>query len=161
MNILFQWLQRNISVVFISRISLISLILSVVALERTSTGVQKQKKWYIFKKIWSTRNSIFHAIILICLTCYVISNWEKCISMQFFSQFNGNNILFLVWIIDILLFFYEVEIKEGKLHKRKIEKSINQVQDKHTEQEIEQRVEAIDKAILELSRKTSGGGEEQ
>ena len=64
---------------------------------------------------------IFHAVVFFALTAYVITNWNECISMQFFSRFNGNNILFLVWIILILLIIYEVEGKGIKLRKRKQE----------------------------------------
>lgn len=36
--------------------------------------------------------------------------------MQFFTKFDGNNILFLVWIACILLFFYDIEAKGWKFH---------------------------------------------
>lgn len=42
---------------------------------------------------------ILYGIILFLLWLYIGLNWEKCISMQFFSQFDGNNILFLVGIV--------------------------------------------------------------
>lgn len=81
--------------------------------------------------------------------------------MRFFSQFDGNNILFLVWIADILLFFYDVEIKEGKLHRRSIEEAKKQVQDKDIERQIGQRVGEIDRVISEISTETNGGDEKQ
>ena len=119
MNIFFQWLQRNISVIAIA-ISLISLTLSIMGFVRSSTSTQKQKKWYKLKKLWS----------VLCLSCYVLLNWEECISMQFFSQFDGNNILFLVWIILILLIIYEVEgqgIKIAKHKKEEVQKNLGLV----------------------------------
>lgn len=67
-------------------------------------------------------HDFFHVVIFLALTLYVIKNWNSCISMQFFSSFDGNNILFLVWIILILLIIYEVEGKGIKLRKRKQEK---------------------------------------
>ena len=127
MNIFFQWLQRNISVIAIA-ISLISLTLSIMGFVRSSTSTQKQKKWYRLKKLWSVRYSVFHVIVFLCLSCYVLLNWEECISMQFFSQFDGNNILFLVWIILILLIIYEVEgqgIKIAKHKKEEVQKNLN------------------------------------
>lgn len=159
MNILFQWLNENIAVVAIV-ISLISLILSIVDLVRSSTSTQKQEKWYKLKKLWSVRHNILHIITFFCLTSYILPNWEKCISMQFFERFDGNNILFLVWLADIMLSFYDVEIKEGKFHRRNIEEARKQMQDKDVELEIEQRVEKIDRAISEISTKMNGGGEE-
>lgn len=160
MNILFQWLQKNISVIAII-ISLISLTLSVVGLARSSTSDQKQEKRYRLKKLWSMRYGVFHSIIFICLTDYVLRNWGKCISMQFFLQFNGDNILFLVWIADILLFFYDVEIKEGKLHRRNIEEAKKKLQDKDVELQIGQRVGEIDRAISEMSAELNGGDEKK
>ena len=43
----------------------------------------------------------------IALSAYVIFNWEECTEMQFFNSFDGNNVLFLVWV---LLFFYQYMI---------------------------------------------------
>lgn len=160
MNILFQWLQANINVIAIA-ISLISLALSIVGLVHSSTSNQKQEKRYRLKKLWSMRYGALHSIIFICLTGYVLLNWEKCISMQFFLQFNGDNILFLVWIADILLFFYDVEIKEGKLHRRNIEEAKKKLQDKDVELQIGQRVGEIDRAISEMSAELNGGDEKK
>ncbi|MDE7220529.1 MAG: hypothetical protein K2O45_13070 [Oscillospiraceae bacterium] len=160
MNILFQWLQRNINIIAIV-VSFISLSLSIVGLVHSSANIQKKEKWYRLKKLWSVRYGIFHAIIIFCLTCYVLLNWEKCISMQFFLQFNGDNILFLVWIADILLFFYDVEIKEGKLHRRNIEEAKKKLQDKDVELQIGQRVGEIDRAISEMSAELNGGDEKK
>ena len=75
MNILFQWLQRNISDIAIA-ISLISVTLSIMGFVRSSTSTQKQKKWHRLKKLWSVRYSVFHVIVFLCLSCYVLLNWE-------------------------------------------------------------------------------------
>lgn len=120
-------------------------------------------KWYqyVFHFVWVRIYTFLHLILLGILTKYVLENWETCISMRFFSQFDGNNILFLVWIADILLFFYDVEIKEGKLHRRSIEEAKKQVQDKDIERQIGQRVGEIDRVISEISTETNGGDEKQ
>lgn len=76
-----------------------------------------------------------------------------------FSQFDGNNILFLVWIADILLFFYDIEIKEGKLLKHKIEKAAKQINDESVALTLEQRAEKIDSMLSEMSAKMNGGEE--
>lgn len=122
MNILFRWLQGNISVIAIV-VSLISLTISIAGFIRSLTNTQVRENWHKLKKLWSVRHSVFHAITLFCLTLFVLFNWEKCISMQFFSQFDGNNILFLVWIVAIMSFFYDIEIKENKFHMRNIEEA--------------------------------------
>lgn len=120
-------------------------------------------KWYlrVVHFIWVRIYTVSYLILLGILTKYICENWEKCISMQFFSQFDGNNILFLVWIAGIMLFFYDVEIKESKFHMRKIEEAKNQVRDRSVELEIKQRVENVDRAISEISTETNGGGEDQ
>ena len=76
------------------------------------------KLWWLinFKNIFSIKN-IFWSI----LTIYVLSNWEKCISMEFFKSFNGNNILFIVWILMIIVNIYDIEIKGFKMSERKQE----------------------------------------
>lgn len=155
MNII-QWLQKNISVIAII-VSLISLVLSIGGIVRSSTIIQQQKKLYRLKKFWSLRYGVFHAIILFCLTLYILLNWERCISMQFFSQFNGDNILFLVWIADILLFFYDVEIKAGKVNKRNIEEANRQIKEKDYERQLEQREKDVDRTLLQISIETNGG----
>lgn len=120
MNILFQWIWGNISVIAII-ISLISLTLSIIGFVRPSTDSQKHEKMRRLKKFWSARYTVAHIVTVFCLTIYVLVNWEKCISMQFFERFDGNNILFLVWIILIFLIIYEVKGKGVKVAKRKQE----------------------------------------
>lgn len=74
------------------------------------------------------------------LTIYVFCNWEKCISMQFFSQFDGNNILFLVWILLVVLPFYDIEGKGIKVHRKemqKVEDTEKKIQSKDTEFQME------------------------
>lgn len=125
--------------------------------------MEKKPKWYqlVVHFLWVRIYAILYLVLLWRLTKYIFANWEKCISMQFFSQFDGNNILFLVWIAAIALFFYDIEIKEGKLHRRSIEEAKKQVQDKKNEHEIKQRVENVDRALSEISTEMNGGDEKQ
>lgn len=78
--------------------------------------------WYIRLRnyISKHRYMILYLVILACLTTYVVKNWTECTAMQFFSSFDGDNILFLVWIVLIILVFYDVEAKDTKLHVRKV-----------------------------------------
>lgn len=64
---------------------------------------------------------ILYFILIVILSTYIVINWDKCITMKFFEQFDGNNILFLVWIALIILFFYDIEAKDMKFHRKKIE----------------------------------------
>lgn len=83
-----------------------------------------QKRSRLFAK-WLLKHiyTIIHILVLAALSWYILSNWESCISMQFFSDFDGNNILFLAWIVLIFLLVYEVEGKGIKVAKRKQEES--------------------------------------
>lgn len=64
---------------------------------------------------------ILYIALLIILSGYIFINWEICVSMTFFEQFDGNNILFLVWIVLLILPFYDVEAKGWKFRKKGIE----------------------------------------
>ena len=71
---------------------------------------------------------------------YIVLNWEKCVSMQFFSQFDGNNILFLVGISLVILPFYEVEGKGFKIHRvgtKKLENDLNKVESEYQKSQIQ------------------------
>lgn len=85
-------------------------------------AIQKAVIW-IKEKLILSRRRIFHYAVLITLTWYVLSNWETCISMQFFSRFDGNNILFLVWIILIILVIYNIKIGDNSVFDRNMEEN--------------------------------------
>lgn len=142
-NILFQWMRGNLSIIAII-LSLISLTLSTIGFVYSSANAQKQQKWRRLKKFWSVRYRVFHAIVLFCLTIYILSNWEKCISMQFWSKFNGNNILFLVWIILIFLLIYEVEGKGVKFAQRKQEETQKSLSEVELRYQLDARLEQIE-----------------
>lgn len=74
-------------------------------------------------RTWIKSNlyEILYSLLIIGLWIYIIINWNKCISMKFFEQFDGNNILFLVGIVLIILFFYDVEAKDFKFKRKKYE----------------------------------------
>ena len=77
---------------------------------------------------------ILYIVMLAVLWIYIVINWEKCVSMQFFSQFDGNNILFLVGITLMILPFYEVEGKGFKIRRsgdKELEKDLNKVESEY------------------------------
>lgn len=57
-------------------------------------------------------NAVFYWGALIILTRYIILNWHICISMQFFQHFDGNNILFLCWLLMIFLKIFRIKVKD-------------------------------------------------
>lgn len=71
-------------------------------------------------KNWITSNiyNIYYIILLILLWGYIIMHWDLCITMQFFSHFDGNNILFIVGIILVVLPLYNIEGKGIKIGRK-------------------------------------------
>lgn len=64
---------------------------------------------------------ILYIVLLAILSSYILINWKICVTMTFFEQFDGNNILFLIWIVLLILPFYDVEAKGWKFRKKGIE----------------------------------------
>lgn len=87
------------------------------------TGKIKSKCKKLFIMIYDHFYNILYAVMLTALWIYLICNWEKCVSMQFFSQFDGNNILFIAGLVLTILPFYDIEAKDIKL-RRKSNKSM-------------------------------------
>lgn len=107
---------------------------------------------------------IFHIAVFVSLTIYVVENWKICVSMQFFSHFDGNNILFLVWILLILLIIYEVEGKGIKLRKHKQERdqeAIDKAQYIYAIDTISKKLEAQNDVNITHSHKTGGKKENE
>lgn len=69
--------------------------------------------------------------------------------MQFFSRFDGNNILFLVWIALIILFFYDVEAKGFKFNRKKSpEQKFQELETTHAQEKlIQDRITKIEQEL--------------
>ena len=104
-------------------------------LYRTKEGLKSIKR-FVLKYFYT----LMHIVVLVSLSIYIFSHWELCISMQFFSSFDGNNILFLSWIALIFLLLYRVEGKgikvdrriqedEDNLNKKRLEYKLNELQE--------------------------------
>lgn len=86
---------------------------------KTPETIPKISHWKRFREWFSQYlYNILYVAMLIAVWTYVIYNWEKCVSMQFFSQFDGNNILFLAGMIFTVLPLYEVEGKGVKIRRK-------------------------------------------
>ena len=172
---------QNIAHIAISKIdslnwaNRLSLILSLLATIIACRVAHKQNKQThsaeplkkinhckrFFRYISRYLYNILYVGILLMLWLYIILNWEKCISMRFFSQFNGNNILFLVGIVLVILPFYDIEGNGVKLHKKGIQAVKEQAQDARYEFQLEQREKGIDMAASKISEESNGGDEER
>lgn len=125
-NVVLNWLNNNLltAMVIIFVLSLVSLVLSIMALARFKASQQENQeivKPSFLGRLRLDRYEPLHLLILACLTAYVLINWNKCISMQLFDDFNGDNILFVVWITALFLLIYRVRIKDVEIFKRVFE----------------------------------------
>lgn len=122
-----------------------------------------KKTWYrrFINWIGVQIYTILYMVVLAILTRYIVCNWDKCISMQLFSQFDGNNILFLVWIALIILFFYDVEGKEFKVHRKGLNIAQKKIQE--ADSEYQQAVIADKMNVLKSqnTKKSKSGDKKQ
>ena len=89
-----EFIQWNCKCVSIAAIILSIISLSCVAISQLDV-IKSMNKVKSLRIIWKARFGIFHGVTFLLLTAYIILNWEKCISMKFFSNFDGNNVLFV------------------------------------------------------------------
>ena len=101
--------------------------------------------------------TILYILMLIVLWRYIIYNWDACISMQFFSQFDGNNILFIVGLVLTILPFYDIEGKGIKLHRvgsKGLESALQSADSKYTQKKLESEISEMKS---EVTAKSDGG----
>lgn len=120
MNVIFE----NIACVIVAFVVVIVVVRSLKrdTDKRNKAAITEEKYGVInanilkVKRIWNWwlrhNNAAFYWFALILLTKYVILNWNTCISMHFFQNFNGNNILFLCWILMIFLKIFRIKVKD-------------------------------------------------
>lgn len=111
--------------------------------------------WYkrLFKPIYKNKDTIFYWAVLIILSIYVIKNWNTCISMQFFSNFDGNNILFILWLVLIFLMLYDIEAKDIKLKQHRLKEDIDNANMLHD-------INALSEIINQSSQLNQNGEQE-
>lgn len=86
--------------------------------------------WTCLKSLGvSIRNRLvdyWYMLVFLATTIYVLSNFKVCIDLSFTEDFNGNNLIFLFWLV--LIIFPMFESFEGfgiSIKKRKQEKTEN------------------------------------
>ena len=84
--------------------------------------------WICLKSLGvSIRNRLvdyWYMLVFLATTIYVLSNFKVCIDLSFTENFNGNNLIFLFWLV--LIIFPMFESFEGfgiSIKKRKQEKT--------------------------------------
>ena len=84
--------------------------------------------WICLKSLGvSIRNRLvdyWYMLVFLATTIYVLANFKVCIDLSFTEDFNGNNLIFLFWLV--LIIFPMFESFEGfgiSIKKRKQEKT--------------------------------------
>lgn len=84
--------------------------------------------WTCLKSLGvSIRNRLvdyWYMLVFLATTIYVLANFKVCIDLSFTEDFNGNNLIFLFWLV--LIIFPMFESFEGfgiSIKKRKQEKA--------------------------------------
>lgn len=124
---------------------------------KTMNNIARRVRKWILIHIYN----ILYLALLSVLWGYIIINWEICISMQFFSRFDGNNILFLVGILLVILPFYELEGKGTRLRRtgtKAMEEDYRDADTRFLEDKIKNQ---MDKQNLQEETKSLGGERKQ
>lgn len=84
--------------------------------------------WICLKSLGvSIRNRLvdyWYMLVFLATTIYVLANFKVCIDLSFTEDFNGNNLIFLFWLV--LIIFPMFDSFEGfgiSIKKRKLEKA--------------------------------------
>ena len=84
--------------------------------------------WICLKSLCvSIRNRLvdyWYMLVFLATTIYVLANFKVCIDLSFTEDFNGNNLIFLFWLV--LIIFPMFDSFEGfgiSIKKRKLEKA--------------------------------------
>lgn len=113
----------------------------------------------LFKRLWKWIKlhiyGILYFILIVILSTYIVLNWDKCISMKFFEQFDGNNILFLVWIALLILFFYDVEAKDMKFKRKEIQDTEKQLAEADSDFQKKQLNNLLDNIQMQNSNESN------
>lgn len=99
------------------------------------------------KKIW-------YIILVLITSKYVLCNFSELTSFTFFEKFNGRNLIFLVWIVLLLLPFFDNFEGFGirfNRHIQNITKSTNEKADEiisnHPNKDVEELKKGLEKEL--------------
>lgn len=57
--------------------------------------------YFIDMTMWIRK--LWYIILMSISTPYVIRNFEEIVEFQFFTEFNGKNLIFLVWVVLLIV----------------------------------------------------------
>lgn len=89
------------------------------------SGIGNQWKWLKSHGV-SIRNRLvdyWFMLIFLVTTIYVLANFKVCIDLSFTEDFNGNNLIFLFWLVLIIFPMFDsfegfgISIKKRKQNK--------------------------------------------
>ena len=82
--------------------------------EKPSKTKKDKKKSNVGDFLRSCWRLVWYFVVVVALTIYIICNWSSAISFTPFNDFDGNNLLFVVWIVFASLPFLRIEFEKGK-----------------------------------------------
>lgn len=130
-------------------------------INKTPPNIKKDKKknkgWHPLLFIRDHIYTILYVFMLLILWTYVVCNWDICISMQFFSQFDGNNILFILGLVLMILPFYDIEGKGVRLRRRSTKSLEDKLQNADSTYKHEMLRSEVSQLQYENMKKSDGG----
>ena len=86
-------------------------------------------RWTNLKSLGvSIRNGLvdyWYVLVFLVTTIYVLSNFKVCIDLSFTEDFNGNNLVFLFWLVLIVFPLFESFEGFGISIKKRKQENIN------------------------------------
>lgn len=101
-----------------------------------------------FDKLAQVLRKLWYVILLSISTPYVIRNFEEIVDFQFFTQFDGKNLIFVVWIVLLIIPLFDsfegfgISIK--RYNNQKEDKKLNDLVENATlpsQEELERKLE--------------------
>ena len=81
-------------------IALISIFMTYLCIKK-GNAMKKIRYGFEWISYWILR--LWYLIVLMASTWYVISNFDSIRDFSFFDKFNGDNLIFILWLVMIIL----------------------------------------------------------
>lgn len=89
-------------------IACIALAISLIVFIKDCARLKMKK---IFRNIKLFLSNNWYWLLIVVSTTFVIINWSDCANFTFFDEFNGFNLVFVLWMILLILpLFDKLEI---------------------------------------------------
>ncbi|MBQ2887214.1 MAG: hypothetical protein IJE43_26170 [Alphaproteobacteria bacterium] len=117
--------------------------------------------WLFFKKNW---RGILWVLIYLTLsilsTIFVITNWDKCLNIQFFDNFNGYNIIWILWMILLFMPLISVDNQWFKIPNpiAKGQEQIEKAKEEASLQEVINKLNKLENDVSNTKKEDNSNG---